>query len=268
MKELTLKEIQQVMLEELTFIDKFCRENGIKYTLSSGTCLGAVRHKGFIPWDDDADMYMDRKNYNKFIDLMQKQSGKYKVIRYDLSNTFNMPFTKVVDTTTVCKENRSRVDAEELGVWVDIFPIDNAPNDEKSRKKLQRKILILHRELFVACNTSKNPIKKMIKWVARPFIDAKKVCRRIDKLAQKYDNVECKYMWDIVWGDKFWEKHCWENLIETDFEGHKFFIPKDYDTFLTRCYGDYMTPPPENERPAHDMVSYKKDQGSGENVEA
>jgi lipopolysaccharide cholinephosphotransferase len=260
MKELSLKEIQQVMLEELTFIDKFCRDNGIKYMLSSGTCLGAVRHKGFIPWDDDADIYMDRENYNKLIDLMQKQNSKYRVIRYDLENTFVVPFAKVVDTTTICHENRARIKSDDLGVWVDIFPIDNVPDDEKTRIKFYRKIAKLQHALFIACNTSENSIKKIIKFIVRPFINIKKVCAKMDKLAQKFNNVECKYMSDWVWGDKFWEKSCWQNLTEADFEGHKFFIPKDYDTYLTRMYGDYMTPPPENERPTHNMIAYKKEQ--------
>ena len=139
MKKIGLDEIKNRELEILKWIDKTCKENGITYFLAYGTLLGAVRHKGFIPRDDDIDIFMTRENYNKFLDINNKEiSKKFSVLSLETEKTYYYPFAKVVDNDTYVDEKKFKK-IDKLGVWVDIFPLDFY----NSSKKTQNKIKIL-----------------------------------------------------------------------------------------------------------------------------
>lgn len=129
MKKLTLDEVKKIQLEILAYIDSFCKKNNISYFINYGTLLGAVRHKGFIPWDDDIDISMDREHYNMFIEKFNQDSSKYKILSLDTDKTYFNNFIKVVDTTTKIVDNRN-YKTFSCGVFVDIFPMDKF-NDKK-----------------------------------------------------------------------------------------------------------------------------------------
>ena len=123
MKKLTLDEVKKIQLEILAYIDSFCKKNNISYFINYGTLLGAVRHKGFIPWDDDIDISMDREHYNMFIEKFNQDSSKYKILSLDTDKAYFNNFIKVVDTTTKIVDNRN-YKTFSCGVFVDIFPMD------------------------------------------------------------------------------------------------------------------------------------------------
>ena len=129
MKKLTLDEVKKIQLEILAYIDSFCKKNNISYFINYGTLLGAVRHKGFIPWDDDIDISMDREYYNMFIEKFNQDSSKYKILSLDTDKAYFNNFIKVVDTTTKIVDNRN-YKTFSCGVFVDIFPMDKF-NDKK-----------------------------------------------------------------------------------------------------------------------------------------
>ena len=129
MKKLTLDEVKKIQLEILAYIDSFCKKNNISYFINYGTLLGAVRHKGFIPWDDDIDISMDREHYNMFIEKFNQDSSKYKILSLDTDKAYFNNFIKVVDTTTKIVDNRN-YKTFSCGVFVDIFPMDKF-NDKK-----------------------------------------------------------------------------------------------------------------------------------------
>ncbi len=259
MEKLSQKEIQAHILEVLIYLDEVCRKNNIKYMLCSGTCLGAVRHKGFIPWDNDADVFMDRENYNKFFDVMQKENSKFKLLDYKNTENYCHPFFKLVDSSTYVNEIDLRYKSKQMGVWVDIFPIDGLPNNKKEQKKYLRKRYIKLKLLCAEIIISPNPIKRAIKNFIRLFL-SKPYYKRIedlDNFCLQNSSPDGKYMLDATWGTKSFPRECWDNLTEAEFEGHMFFIPKNYNLYLSTIYGDYMKLPKEKDRVSHTIQAYK-----------
>lgn len=132
-----IEEIKKIQLEILKYVDQFCSQNNIKYALGYGTLIGAVRHKGFIPWDDDIDIIMRRNDYNRFIELFSKETGRYKVWSHNLQTDYPIPYAKVTDEKTLKLEGTNYY--VERGVDIDVFPLDDLPNDEKAVDKVFKK---------------------------------------------------------------------------------------------------------------------------------
>ena len=147
--EISLDEAKEKMLEMMCYIDKVCRENNIKYSLAYGTLIGAIRHKGFIPWDDDMDIMLTRDNYDKLIEIIKKDD-KYDLLDFD--SGFILNFSKICCRNTLAIEkDKYRLKCDSIGVFVDIFPIDNLP--EKEPKRHLRKIsLIQHLLIYINFN--------------------------------------------------------------------------------------------------------------------
>ena len=138
MKELTLQEIKSVELEILSMFDEFCKKNSIKYFISNGTLLGAVKYKGFIPWDDDVDLLIPREDYNRLLKLF-KDSDRYRIFAIEKDKNYRYPFAKLCDMTTR-KDEFGYDNGLELGVDIDIFPLDYWDNDLENAKREVRKI--------------------------------------------------------------------------------------------------------------------------------
>ena len=256
MKELGLHEIKQIQLEILKNIDSFCKENEIKYSLYFGTLLGAVRHKGFIPWDDDIDLIMPRPDYDKFINLYNH--GKYRVLSTNLDSKYPYLYAKVDDTNTKFIEN---TDIEyDMGVHVDVFPLEGIPEDDNELifyfKKINRYRNLLHVKTIKITSTRsliKNLILKTLK-ILTFWISYEKIILKFQNEVDKFNYKDSKYL--LAPGfhkdkKRKLSKFFYQELIELDFEGVKFKALKEYDKFLTMQYGNYMQLPNEKDRLTH-----------------
>ena len=258
MIELSVEDRKKLLLEMLLEIDSFCRVNGIQYFLTGGTLLGAIRHKGFIPWDDDIDIAMIREDYERFAETFnEKYIGHLKWI--DLSNTENyyLPFGKIIDTRTSLFENIAY--AIEIGIYIDIFPIDNLGDDEEIAAEKINPIKALH------VSKERSIIKNIAILLCKLYpCDGNKLAKKRDS---KYKRIakgnNGKYVANLygAWGTKeITLKSNFDSALETDFEGHQFMIPVGYDNLLKDVYGDYMKLPPEEKRVSHhENKAYWKD---------
>lgn len=273
-KELTLQEIQQASLEILKKIKEICDKEGFKYVLSWGTLIGAVRHKGFIPWDDDIDIMMPRPDHDKLMKYMEEHKEELKpleVFNNDTCSNYPYMLTRISDSRYILD-----VDNEDdfgIGVFIDIYVEDGAGNSKEEALSLMRKthgycslIFLATRQRYVF-GLTKGWLKKIVKVPAfiyahimgKKFFE-KKLMKYVDKA--DYDN--SSWVANIIWGTvPEWEifpKSIFEDTIDADFEGIKFKIPREYDSVLRQTYGDYMQLPPEKDRIAHHFYSaYRKE---------
>lgn len=253
MRKLTSEEIKERELSILVFIDKLCKENNLEYFLSFGTLIGAIRHKGFIPWDDDIDIQMKRNDYEKFIKIFPKNNiNNYKILNVEDNSEYYYPFLKIVDGNTKVEEiNFKNID--ELGVWVDIFPLDNFDNkiiNEKKVKLLKKKLNISREN---KCVVTKKKSKTFIKRILHIFYrkkNPKKYGLIMNELGKKVLNTGKEYciLYSLNFKKCILNKEFYSETIDCEFEGYKFKAPSKYHDILTQIYGDYMKLPPENQR--------------------
>lgn len=278
MQQLSLKEIHSALLEILVEFDRVCRENDLKYTLDYGTLLGAVRHKGFIPWDDDVDVSMPRSDYEKFYALVT--SGKIKLkdhfeISSDRGKNAVYPFLKLMDKRYKLK-CYSHVEVPYL--YMDIFPIDGVPDlPDKELKKLRKKEawynFIVGTTKWYTFNSRFGFIAWVFGfWFYLPFVcyGRARAIRKLRRLLLKYSDEECSRVDCRAWGTVYYlvSKECFENYCEIEFEGKKFMSVSDWDQRLTSRYGNYMTPPPVSKQKTHHgmIVVPNKKYRVGENL--
>lgn len=255
MKQMTDEEIQQVLLSILKYLDSLCCEHGLHYMLCSGTCLGAIRHRGFIPWDNDADIMLPREDYEKLLSLLYSKSKKpYKVLTMENCPDYIYPFAKVIDSRTFVDEPFHKK-ISNYGVFVDIFPVDGLPPNEKERNKHIRKLRKL-----VLCLRSKTAKHSMLKQIATNirFCTRSKFyfCKKINRIAAQYKISASDYVMDVIWGTKFFYRKTIEAFITIPFENFEFKVSKYYDDYLKMIYGDYLELPPISERYKHDIKAY------------
>ncbi|MCI6733428.1 MAG: LicD family protein [Lachnospiraceae bacterium] len=266
MRELSLKEVQERSLELLCEFDTFCKENDIDYYICGGTLLGAVRHHGFIPWDDDTDVMMLRRDYEKMLRVIKKAEiiPERKFI-YSRNHTFARHYCRYVRTDFVKKEDGfSEDDCPWLGL--DIFPVDFVNNDKTFIRQV-KKLKILRSLLLIGVtkdNLGKNPVARGIKKILRPFIKHYGIFRivhHMEKTAARYSHHETEYVAGIcgMYGlREIWKYSDFKEKTRLDFEGHSFQAPAKYDIYLSNLYGDYMQLPPEDKRKYTDARVFEK----------
>lgn len=258
-EKLSLKERQNISLDILIDVDRFCRENDITYFMGCGTLLGAVRHKGFIPWDDDIDILMFRDDFNRFLNI-------YKSDKYALSKPLDGRFciAKVYDTDTV--EYEAGIDysnREPLGVDIDIFPLDGIRNDQaiidKQYKKecfLEMLLRLANQKLFLR----KNPLKCINRLVPR-LIGRRNIVKLIIKNQTKYKIDEEEYVVRMKRSTNGFTGALPKSIykpIELSFEGYMFIAPEGYDEWLKAFFGDYMKLPPLDKQKPHEGNCFYK----------
>ena len=257
MKQLTVDEVKKIEFDVLANFADFCDENNLKYYLAYGTLLGAVRHKGFIPWDDDIDVYMPREDYNKLIEIFNNtnQNNRYELIAPKDRLSY-CSFVKIIDNKTIKKE--VGMGKRQLGVDIDIFPLDGQPEIDKAYVKWYKKLRTLYKRywwhsLHFAKGYWKINLRVLL---CKPFGISKAKCLdKAEKLHKMYPYNESKYIGSIEClydlADYRYEKKWFDDYVLLEFEGKKFKAPVGYDEVLTKTYGDYMKLPPIEEQVTH-----------------
>lgn len=268
MRRIDLQELKAIQLEVLDALDAYCRDNGIAYSLSNGTLIGAVRHGGYIPWDDDVDVSMLRADYDRFVaEFPEIYAGHYKLGSLERDSKWDRPYAKLFDSRTVMTENR--VDAVETGVNVDIFPIDEVPADAAEWQK-QRRARIFTMRLYEA--KDRTLASRRAWWKTAVVAAAKAVlaCRSKRKLAERIDaqargcsGCGSGKVSGLVFGFNLTEPFdasIFAEMAPIVFEDRKYMAFVNYDAYLSAGYGDYMQLPPEEKRVTHHkFVAYFKD---------
>ena len=265
MRKIETKELREVQISILVAVDKFCRENNIRYSLACGTLLGAVRHGGYIPWDDDIDIYMPRADYEKFEQLFPRHYEKrYELGSLKRDDSWCLPFGKIYDNRTTVVEKRSK--AKTPGVNIDVFPIDEVPDDKEEFQlyNRKRKSLILdlrHSQMrFSKLNTFKKNCGVLVYSAKFLFKSPRRIAERCDKYAQIYNGRGCHLLFETSMGmtvKEPFEKELFDDITDITFENQLFLGFKNYDSYLTHTFGDYMKLPPMEKRVSeHTMDAY------------
>lgn len=271
---MNLDEQKKVMLDILIAFADFCDKNDLMYYLDAGTLIGAVRHKGFIPWDDDIDLNMPQKDYDRFTDMMRKQNGKLTE-RYlvEFPETHLYPYLKISDTRTVLIEFPEK-NPMEVGVYLDVFPkygVKDKGFCSKMLCKITEKLALIHWFNHYSVDAWQHPgnnvLKRIFAKVVKSIIWNTAWAVQLQnwvmhKYAKRHPLVDCQYVTTLTNGEfhKLAPKECFEGYQMLEFEGRQFKGPKDYDTYLHCLYkGDYMQLPPEDKRFHHVTKVYWKE---------
>lgn len=251
---LDIKEIMGIELSIMKYIHDFCINNEINYFLWGGTLLGAIRHNGFIPWDDDIDIAMYRQDYNRFIELFD--SNRYGVFSCTKNKDYPYSYAKVFDKLTAKIEPVRVRRRFQIGIDVDIFPIDN--NVELSHTDISERSLILKRRQNSSLGKPKvknfKDILRLVRYFGYGFIFRKPnyYAKKLNEIPNNKITNDFMLYADSNIKQPLIIKHEWiSELTLHKFEDTEFYIPIGYDKLLTACYGDYMTPPPVEKQITH-----------------
>ena len=264
MKSISLDEIKLIELNILKRFSDYCEENNLFYVLTYGSLIGAVRHKGFIPWDDDIDVFMPRKDYNRLIEYYKngKTIDGIELLYHTDSNDYYYPFAKLCDNRTVAKMQSSKT---KHGIWVDVFPVDKIADNPIKAKKFQKHMIFLRRVIisyatdFAYQKRDWKTIPKIVLSLYGRILGGDKLVRIMEKESQKYNKTNsklvCHSAWQAATGGIMTIEE-FKDRIKMPFEQYEFYVPRSYDKFLRSLYGDYMKLPPMNKRSTHGLIAY------------
>ena len=252
MEPITFDELRKIQCDILKDVADFCENSGLRYMLAYGTLIGAVRHNGFIPWDDDIDIAMPRPDYDVFVNTFNNRSSCYRVIDISIDDSYSIPFAKVFDNRTWLNEFKYKED--KYGVYIDIFPIDGV-GGKMQMYKAQKLDKLLHAKKANFKNRSlfKNVLNSIVKVFLIPF-SVNDILRLCDKNARRYGfgtTSKAGNMLETYGICEAVETSVFMNTVYHKFEDYEFKIPVEYDKWLRGIYGDYMLLPPEEQQIAH-----------------
>lgn len=265
MKDMTLPEIKTLSLAILDDIHQFCTKNGIRYSLYGGTMIGAIRHKGFIPWDDDVDIAMARPDYERFLAEYVSEKG-FRLFHAGNSGA-------QIGFARVCEMEKTEADFTlapwndvKTGLWVDVFPLDVAPDDMEEAKAhiarlsgLARRMMLLRqsRAAFQDSPSLFYGVKLLVKKLIyqNPFYDRKKIVRRFISECRRYEDMKTEHFCNFSYlgfGIREYQlSEDFSDFISVCFEGKEYSCCSGYDRLMRTKYGDYMQLPPEDKRVTH-----------------
>lgn len=254
-----LRQLQMIEREMLIEVDRICRKYNIKYSLDGGTLLGAIRHRGFIPWDDDADVVMLRSEYDKFYVACKREldTRRFFLQEYRTDENYRWGYSKMRRNGTIfLREGQEHVRCNQ-SVFIDIFIYDGVPDNRILRRIHLFVCYCIRKALYaeVGMRNAKCGIVRL--WYRILYrIPRNSWFQILEKIACKMNRrrhtlvrhmthpyrKECRYGLP---------RKCFDEFIEREFEGHKFQVFKNYDLYLSRLYGDYMAIPPKSMRKTH-----------------
>ena len=249
----TRKKIWAIELDLLRKFDSVCKKNGLKYFIAVGSLLGAVRHKGFIPWDDDLDIFMYRDDYQKLLALSDSFRAPYFLqTPYTDKNSY-FSFTKIRNSNTTFTSEYFSYQGLHSGLWIDIFPVDNCIPEKCEEIYNRIKELALENSTFMRMKypfLNEKDQERVRKWKG---MDPLKAYDEINRLATLYNNIETGYVYCVVctvppYKKLILKKAFFDKTVYLDFENITVPAPAGYHEVLSTTYGDYMKYPPVNER--------------------
>lgn len=264
-KYMSMQEIQKVSLSILKNITDIMDREGFNYVLAYGTLIGAIRHNGFIPWDDDVDIMMPRPDYDKFIQYAVKHKEEFGYIEVmNMQTTHKYPYM----ITRMC-DNRYEIDVDNeekcgMGIFVDIYPLDGIGNTLEEANAIFKKsikypsCIFLSTRKYYHFGMTKGWKKRILKFPAFVYthlMGKNFFVKKLNALLSNLDYEHSKYIGCVAW-DTYplvFEKKWIEERIKAEFGQEEFYIPKEYDRMLRSIYGDYMQLPPEKDRVYHHL---------------
>lgn len=274
-KEISLQELQKIETDILLAFHTFCNKHSLIYYLAGGSLIGAIRHKGFIPWDDDIDTIMPRPDFMRLLDIVKDEKiGDFYEVDCQYSKS-NIPsyVLRIYDSRTelsfgFSKENHT------IGCWIDVFCLDGVESSMLRRKFHFREMRIAL-DLSLLCTTKfgrkrRNKLVTIFQYALLPvvpivrLIGQERIGDWVNRIASRIPYENSDYVGVIGGRGGYKEtmlKSKMNPAILVEFEGHNIYAMANYDEYLTNLYGDYMTPPPENERVSrHEINVYWKDE--------
>ena len=267
-----LSDLRKLQLLEVNLLLKFqeiCKENNLTYYLMGGGLIGALRHKGFIPWDDDLDIVMPRDDYDMLLRICNKGiAGGYGLVnsQTDFDANWHMPFSKIIDLQSEIEKPMAFQTVKD-NVWIDIFPVDGTPNN-KFRRWLHMKHVLFLRYILILTDINNLSGKKKRPfyedWILTLFtrlpifkqLNTEKVEKMMEKSMRKYDYSSSVFCCNYIGRYRSREIHPqkrWGQPASLLFEGIEVKVPQMYHELLTQMYGDYMKLPPKNQRVVHEV---------------
>ena len=267
MRKLSHREIQLYLLEILKSVDAFCVKEGIRYSMAYGTLLGAVRHKGFIPWDDDIDLLMPRPDYERFVSTFGKEPGsRYRCLCHKAGvkgDRFVHFFSKVEDVRT--KSIQGRGYEYDFGLNIDIFPMDGKPEGVELQRKRERKLTHWSHRLNI-CGTRFdifNFHQPLLSKIEAHLRGAEHWWKLINDEVLKYPYETSRLVGavSVTYNGtrEIFERNMLDEYSDLEFEGCRFKAFRHWDEWLAQEFGDYMKLPPEGSRKTHGLTVYLLD---------
>lgn len=267
MNNIDIVELKTIQLDILEVVGKFCKENGIGYSLACGTMLGAARHKGYIPWDDDIDIYVTRKDYQKLVEIFPQSIDDVSLVSMERDKNWNRSYAQAYNNKTILKE---RADTPiEIGVYIDVYPVDKVPDDDAewlSYNKKRRALLHLYEMKYVKLSRDRSFLKNVTLALGKLFLlpfSSRFIARQISNYAQIHNGKGYHRSFECVQGmlqKRPFDSSLMDEFVDVPFEDRIFSAMKDYDAYLTNGYGSYMQlPPKEKQVSHHEFDAYWKD---------
>lgn len=255
----TIKEARAINIALLRIFDTFCREHSIHYSLTGGTLLGAIRHGGFIPWDDDVDVFMTRPEYEKLLNTFQ-DTDRYTLMNRQKDKTYNYVFSRLIDTRTFISQAKGTASAG-YGLFLDICVVDGLPKNAVLRNLHIKYMKILRVFRGTTINSPKirkkgsfKHLKLFFKKISAKFTTTDFWNKRIERAMKRYPWDASDFVGNFTsqYGTKeILHRSCFDSYIDVSFEDGLFMVCAGYQEYLSNIYGDYLSLPPKNKRKGH-----------------